>query len=58
MATGDAANQRIVLEEIVPQGGTIILAGQIVSTGNGTLRVANGYTNVNIDNQSNYEFIH
>ncbi len=51
----DAANQRIVLEEIVPQGGTIILAGQIVSTGNGTLRVANGYTDVNINNQSNYD---
>ena len=26
----DEANQRIVLEEIVPQGGEIILAGQIV----------------------------
>ena len=48
----DAANNRIVIEEIVPQGGEIILAGQIVSTGNGLLRVANGYTNVNINNNS------
>ncbi len=51
----DAANQRIVIEEIVPQGGEIILAGQIISTGNGTLRVANGYTNVNINNESNFD---
>ena len=51
----DAANQRIVIEEIVPQGGEIILAGQIISTGNGTLRVANGFTNVNINNESNFD---
>ena len=51
----DAANQRIVIEEIVPQGGEIVLAGQIISTGNGTLRVANGYTNVNINNESGYD---
>src|SRR6185503_14565696 len=44
----DAANHRIVIEEIVPQGGEIILAGQIISTGNGLLRVANGYTDVTI----------
>ena len=51
----DAANHRIVIEEIVPQGGEIILAGQIISTGNGLLRVANGYTNVSINNQSAYD---
>src|SRR5690606_12920695 len=51
----DAANNRFVIEEIVPQGGEIILAGQIISTGNGLLRVANGYTDVNIRNQSNYD---
>ena len=51
----DAANQRIVIEEIVPQGGEIILAGQIISTGNGILRVANGFTDVNINNESNFD---
>ena len=51
----DAANQRIVIEEIVPQGGEIILAGQIISTGNGLLRVANGYTNVRINNESGFD---
>jgi hypothetical protein len=51
----DAANQRIVIEEIVPQGGEIILAGQIISTGNGLLRVANGFTDVNINNRSNFD---
>src|SRR6185436_14597549 len=50
----DAANHRIVIEEIVPQGGEIILAGQIISTGNGLLRVANGYTDVTINNASPY----
>src|SRR6185503_16781221 len=51
----DAANHRIVIEEIVPQGGEIILAGQIISTGNGLLRVANGYTDVTINNRSGYD---
>ncbi|MFO7964214.1 MAG: LEPR-XLL domain-containing protein [Desulfobacterales bacterium] len=53
----DAAQQAIVVEDIVPTGGSITLAGQIFSTGNGTLRVANGYTDVTIDNQSDYDLV-
>jgi len=53
----DAARQAIVLEEIVPQGGEIVLAGQILSTGNGLLRVANGYTSVDIDNETSYDLV-
>jgi Ca2+-binding RTX toxin-like protein len=47
----------IFIEDIIPQGGKIILAGQVLSTGNGTLRVANGYTNVDIENLSNYDLV-
>ncbi|MBD2198648.1 MULTISPECIES: DUF4347 domain-containing protein [Calothrix] len=53
----DAAENAIVIEDIVPQGGKITLAGQIFSTGNGKLKVANGYANVDINNQSNYKLI-
>ncbi len=53
----DAQKQAIVVNEIVPQGGRIILAGEILSTGNGMLRVAHGYTNVDIQNDSPYELV-
>jgi Ca2+-binding RTX toxin-like protein len=53
----DAAQQAIVVEELVPKGGSITLAGQVFSTGNGRLKVANGYTNVEIQNDSNYDLV-
>jgi len=53
----DSTKKAIVVEEIVPKGGTIIVAGQILSTGNGQLRVANGYTSVDIDNDSPYDLV-
>ena len=53
----DADLRAIVVEEIAPQGGQIVVAGQIMNTGKGELRVANGYTNVNISNLSNYNLI-
>ena len=53
----DAEKQAIVVDDIVPQGGRIVLAGRILSTGNGRLVVANGYANVDIDNQSDYKLI-
>ncbi len=53
----DSARNAIVLEDIEPDGGQIVVAGQILSTGNGRLKVANGYTNVDINNQSPYELI-
>ncbi|MBC8509085.1 MAG: tandem-95 repeat protein, partial [Chloroflexi bacterium] len=53
----DAAQQAIVVEDIEPTGGTVILAGRIMSTGNGRIKVANGYTNLNIDNQTDYKLI-
>ncbi|MTJ31397.1 hypothetical protein, partial [Aphanizomenon sp. UHCC 0183] len=53
----DVNQQAIILNDIVPKGGEITLAGQIFSTGNGQLKVANGYTNVDINNQSIYQLI-
>ncbi|NLE26938.1 MAG: hypothetical protein GX625_16665, partial [Clostridiaceae bacterium] len=53
----DAEKHAIVLDDIVPQGGKITLAGQIFSTGNGQIKVAHGYTSVDIDNNSSYDLI-
>jgi hypothetical protein len=53
----DAASGAIVVEDIVPQGGRITLAGQIISTGHGLLRVANGYASVTITNDSAYDLV-
>jgi hypothetical protein len=53
----DAEKQAIVVDEIVSKGGEIVLAGQILSTGNGQLKAAHGYASVDIDNQSAYDLI-
>ncbi|MFO7616922.1 MAG: hypothetical protein R6V75_06695, partial [Bacteroidales bacterium] len=53
----DARKGAIVVNEIIPKGGTIDLAGQILSTGNGMLRVAHGYSDVDIQNDSAYDLI-
>ncbi|QOV24150.1 beta strand repeat-containing protein [Anabaenopsis elenkinii] len=53
----DPNQQAIILDDIIPKGGQITIAGQIFSTGNGQLRVANGYTNLDINNQSPYKLI-
>ncbi|MBD3646514.1 MAG: hypothetical protein HUJ31_03460, partial [Pseudomonadales bacterium] len=47
----------IIVEEIAPAGGEIIIAGRILSTGNGELKVANGYTNVDIVNQTDFDLV-
>ena len=53
----DAAKGEIVLDDIVSRGGEIVLAGQILSTGNGRLNVAYGYTGVSITNNSPYKLV-
>ena len=53
----DAQQQALVVDDVVSQGGRIILAGQIMSTGNGCPSAANGLTNVDIDNESGYKLI-
>jgi Ca2+-binding RTX toxin-like protein len=63
----DAERGAFVLDPIVPQGGEIILAGQILNTAaderfpNGSLpsrlRVAHGYTSVDIRNDTDFELV-
>ncbi|MBW1683418.1 MAG: hypothetical protein JRJ83_18770 [Deltaproteobacteria bacterium] len=53
----DARKQAIVVDEILPEGGEIVLAGRILSTGNGLLRAAHGYTSVDIQNESGYDLV-
>ena len=53
----DWQQHAIVLDDLEPQGGRIILAGQILSTGNGQIRAAFGAASVNIVNNSNYDLI-
>jgi hypothetical protein len=50
----DPTTESIVIGDINPRAGSINLAGQILSTGNGRLVVANGYADVRIDNQTLY----
>ncbi|MBN2437042.1 MAG: hypothetical protein JXL20_00400, partial [Deltaproteobacteria bacterium] len=53
----DARKGAIVVNEIIPKGGVIDLAGQILSTGSGMLRVAHGYSDVDIRNDSLYDLV-
>ncbi|NDB21015.1 MAG: hypothetical protein EB020_09100, partial [Proteobacteria bacterium] len=53
----DATQQAIVVEDLFPQGGRVILAGQIMSTGGGQIKAAYGYANVDIQNTSAYQLI-
>ena len=53
----DPAQQAIVVDDLKPEGGQVILAGQILSTGGGEIKVAYGYANVDITNTSNYKLI-
>ena len=46
-----------MIEDIAPAGGEITIAGQILSTGNGRLKAAHGYTSVNVTNLSQYDLI-
>lgn len=50
----DETSQTIVLDDILARAGSINIAGQILSTGNGRLVVANGYASVDIDNETEY----
>lgn len=47
----------IIVDDIIPQGGRIIIAGQILSTGNGQLKVAHGWAGVDIVNNTDLDLI-
>lgn len=45
----DPLNDRVVIDDVTPQGGHIYLTGQIASTGGGNLIVADGHASVTVD---------
>ena len=51
----DAANDRLELDNVRVGGGHMELFGNIFSTGNGELRVLDGYGRISIDNQTAYD---
>ena len=51
----DAANDRLELDNVRVGGGHMELFGNIFSTGNGELRVLDGYGRISIDNQTGYD---
>ncbi|ETR69098.1 MAG: hypothetical protein OMM_04158 [Candidatus Magnetoglobus multicellularis str. Araruama] len=53
----DAGRQSIVIENLKTKAGNISLTGQIASTGNGCIRIADGNPSININNESAYELV-
>ena len=45
----DPVNDRIVLDDIVPEGGSVYISGKIASTGGGRIFAADGSANVFVD---------
>ena len=48
----DPGDDSIIVSGFAPEGGEIFMAGKLISTGNGQLNVMDGYSNLNINNQS------
>lgn len=44
----DPVNDRVIVDDISPQGGQIYITGRVASTGGGQLSVANGSADINI----------
>ncbi len=55
--TWDPQQKSFNLGKLQSGGGEIIIAGQIVSTGGGKLKVASGYASVNIQNDTPYKVV-
>jgi len=53
----NARDNRIEIRDIRIQGGFIQLYGQIVNTGSGTLQALDGYGQITITNESDYEIV-
>lgn len=45
----DPVNDRVIVDDITPQGGQIYITGRVASTGGGQLSVANGSADININ---------
>jgi hypothetical protein len=50
-------NNNVVMQSLQQQGGNFTIAGSGALTGTGTINVLNGYTNVNITNNSNANLV-
>jgi hypothetical protein len=50
-------NNNVVMQSLQQQGGNFTIAGTGALTGTGTINVLNGYTNVNITNNSNANLV-
>ncbi|MEO0518743.1 MAG: DUF4347 domain-containing protein, partial [Cyanobacteria bacterium P01_A01_bin.116] len=53
----NAQTGRIEVDGVTVEGGYMQLTGHILSTGNGELRVMDGFGKIDIDNQTNYEMV-
>ncbi|MEO1621780.1 MAG: C-type lectin domain-containing protein, partial [Cyanobacteria bacterium J06632_3] len=53
----NADTGKIEVDGVTVEGGFMHLTGHILSTGNGELRVMDGFGNISIDNQTNYEIV-
>ena len=51
----DSLQNRIVVKELRVRGGNVQLTGHILSTGGGTIRVLDGYANIQVDNSTGYD---
>ena len=54
-AVWDSGAQRIKLYRADIRGGNIVLQGEILSSGNGKLKVVSGYGEINVINNTNYD---
>ncbi len=48
---------RIELDNVIVEGGYMRLAGHIMSTGGGLLKVVDGFGEITVDNQTNYDLL-
>ncbi|MEL7334319.1 MAG: hypothetical protein AAFN12_18880, partial [Cyanobacteria bacterium J06560_2] len=53
----DPEQNAIVLDDLVPAGGNITLAGRLLSTGNAQLKVAHGYAGIDINNNTDKDLV-
>ncbi|MEH6442872.1 MAG: LEPR-XLL domain-containing protein [Oceanospirillaceae bacterium] len=53
----DADRKAIVVEDILASGGEVVIAGQVISTGNGRIVAASGFAAVKVVNNSAYNLI-
>ncbi|MBM4043507.1 MAG: hypothetical protein FJ279_00180, partial [Planctomycetes bacterium] len=53
----DAETDRIELSDVAVKGGFMQLTGHILSTGNGQIKIVDGFGRFNINNQTDYDLV-